>query len=82
MYKIIILTAVLSGCETWFLACKEQHRLRAPENRVLRRIFGLKRDEVTGTWKKFHNEELHGFYASPDFIRVIKAKRMCRACGR
>jgi hypothetical protein len=51
-------------------------RLRMFENRVLRRIFGLKRDEVTGGWRKLHNEELHGLYSSPSIIRVIKARRM------
>jgi hypothetical protein len=50
--------------------------LRVFENRVLRRIFGLKRDEVTGGWRKLQNEELHGFYSSPSIIRVIKARRM------
>jgi hypothetical protein len=52
------------------------HRLRVFENRVLRRIFGCKRDEVTGGWRKLHNEELHGLYSSPSIIRVIKARRM------
>jgi hypothetical protein len=50
--------------------------LRVFENRVLRRIFGPKKDEVTGGWRKLHNEELHGFYPSPNIIRVIKARRM------
>jgi hypothetical protein len=50
---------VLYGCETWFLALREEHRLEAFENRVLRRIFGPKMDEVTGEWRKLHNEELH-----------------------
>jgi hypothetical protein len=55
---------------------REEHRLRVFENRVLRRIFGPKRDEVTGGWRKLHNEELHGLYSSPSIIRVIKARRM------
>jgi hypothetical protein len=50
--------------------------LRVFENRVLRRIFGPKRDEVTGGWRKLHNEELHGLYSSPGIVRVIKARRM------
>jgi hypothetical protein len=50
--------------------------LRVFENRVLRRIFGPKRDEVTGVWRKLHNEELHGLYFSPSIVRVIKARRM------
>jgi hypothetical protein len=53
-----------------------EHRLRVFENRVLRRIFGPKRDEVTGGWRKLHNEELHGLYSSPSIVRVIKARRM------
>jgi hypothetical protein len=55
---------------------REEHRLRVFENRVLRRIFGPKRDEVTGGWRKLHNEELYGLYSSPSIIRVIKARRM------
>jgi hypothetical protein len=58
-----------------------EHRLRVSKNRELRRIFGLKRDEVTGGWKKLHNEELHGLYSSPSIVRVIKARRM-RWAGR
>jgi hypothetical protein len=76
IYKTIILTVVLYGCETWSLTLREEHRLRVFENRVLRRIFGLKRDEVTGGWRKLHNEELHGLYSLPSIIRVIKARRM------
>jgi hypothetical protein len=59
IYKTIILPVVLYGCETWSLTLREEHRLRMFENRVLRRIFGPKRDEVTGEWRKLHNEELH-----------------------
>jgi hypothetical protein len=58
------------------LTLREEHRLRVFENRVLRRIFGPKRDEVTGGWRKLHNEELHGVYSSPSIVRVIKARRM------
>jgi hypothetical protein len=67
---------VLYGCETWSLTLREEHRLRVSENRVLRRIFGPKMDEVTGGWRKLHNEELHGLYFSPSIIRVIKTRRM------
>jgi hypothetical protein len=63
--KTIILPVVLYGCETWSLTLREERRLRVFENRVLRRIFGPKRDEVTGGWRKLHNEELHGSYSSP-----------------
>jgi hypothetical protein len=58
------------------LTLREEHRLRVFENRVLRRIFGPKRDEVTGGWTKLHNEELHGLYSSPSIVRVIKARRI------
>jgi hypothetical protein len=67
---------VLYGCETWSLTLREEHRLRVFENRVLRRIFGPKRDEVTGDWRKLPNEELHNLYSSPNIIRMIKSKRM------
>jgi hypothetical protein len=55
---------------------REEHRLRVFENRVLRRIFGPKRDEVTGEWRKLHSEELHNLYSSPDIIRQVKSRRM------
>jgi hypothetical protein len=58
------------------LTLREKHRLRVFENRVLRRIFGPKRDEVTGGWRKLHDEELHGLYSSPSIARVIKSRRM------
>jgi hypothetical protein len=62
-----------------FIRLREQHRLRVFENRVLRRIFGPKRDEVTGGWMKLHNEELHNLYSSPNIIRTIKSRRMRNA---
>jgi hypothetical protein len=64
------------GCETLSLKLREEHRLRMFENRVLRRIFGPKRDEVTGEWRKLHNEELHDLYSSPSMIRLIKSRTM------
>jgi hypothetical protein len=67
---------VLYGCETWSLTLREKHRLRVFENRVLRRIFGPKRDEVTGDWRKLHNYELHNLYSSPNIIKMIKSRRM------
>jgi hypothetical protein len=67
---------VLYGCETWSLTLREEHRLRVFENRVLRRIFEPKRDEVIGGWRKLHNEELHNLYCSPNIIRMIKSRRM------
>jgi hypothetical protein len=67
---------VLYGCETWSLTLREDQRLRVFENRVLRRIFGPKRDKVTGEWRKVHNEELRDLYSSPSIIRIIKSWRM------
>jgi hypothetical protein len=66
----------LYGCETWSLTLREEHRLRVFENRVLRGVFGPKRDEVTGEWRKLQNGELHNFNSSPDIIRQIKSRRM------
>jgi hypothetical protein len=74
--KTIILPVVLYGCETWALRVREEHKLRVFENRVLRRIFGPKRDGETGGWRKLHNEELHNLYFSPSIIRIIKSRKM------
>jgi hypothetical protein len=76
IYKTIILPVVLYGSETWSLTLREEHRLRVFENRVLRRIFGPKRDEVTGEWRKLHNDELRDLYSSPSIIRIIKSRKM------
>jgi hypothetical protein len=76
IYNTIILPVVLYGCETWSLTFGEEHRLGLFENRVLRRIFVPKRDEVTGDWRKLHKEELHDLYSSPSIIRITKARRM------
>jgi hypothetical protein len=62
--------------ETWSLTLKEEHRLRVFENRMLRRLFGLKRDEVTGEWRKLHSEELRDSYSSPSIIRMMKPRRI------
>jgi hypothetical protein len=64
------------GSGTWSLTLREEPRLRVFENRVLRRIFGPKRDEVTGGSRKLHSEELHNLYSSPSIIRMIKSRRM------
>jgi hypothetical protein len=75
-YKTIILPVVLYGCETWSLTVREEHKLRVFQNRVLRRIFGPKRDGVMGGWRKLHNEEVHNLYSSPSIMRIIKSRRM------
>jgi hypothetical protein len=72
IHRIIILPVVLYGCETWSLTLREEHRRSVFENRVLRGVFGPKRDEVTGEWRRLHNEELYYLYSSPNIIRVIK----------
>jgi hypothetical protein len=76
IYKTLILPVVLYGCETSSLTLREEHRLKVFENRVLRGIFGPKRDEVTGDWRKLQNGELHNLYSSPDIIRQIKSRIM------
>jgi hypothetical protein len=76
IYKTLILPVVLYGCETWSLTLREEHRLRLFENRMLRGIFGPKRDEVTGEWGKLHSGDLHNLYSSRDIVRQIKSRRM------
>jgi len=76
IYRTVILAVVLYVCETWSLTMKGERRLRVFENRVLRRIFGPKRDEVTGDWRKLHNEELNYLYLSPNIVWVIKSRKM------
>jgi hypothetical protein len=74
IYKTVILPAVLYGYETWSPTLREERRLRAFENTVLRRIFGPKKEEDR-SWKKLHNDELHSPYSSPNILRVIKSRR-------
>jgi hypothetical protein len=76
IYKTIILPLVVYGCETWSLTLREEHRLRVFDNRVLRRMFGPKRVEVTREWRKLHNEELRDLYSSPSIIRIMKSRKM------
>jgi hypothetical protein len=76
IYRTIILPVVLHGLETWSVTLREEHRLRMFENRVLRRLIGLKRDDVTGVWRKLHSEELHNLYSLSSTIRTIMSRRM------
>ena len=75
-YRTIIFLFILYTCETWSLSLREKSRLMVFENRVLRRIFGPQRDEVTGKWRRLHNEKLYALYSSPNIIRVIKSRRL------
>jgi hypothetical protein len=72
IYKTITLPVILYGCETWCLTLREERRVRVFEKRVLMRIFGPRRDEVTWEWRKLHNEELSDLYCSRYIVRVIK----------
>jgi hypothetical protein len=81
IYRTIILSLNLYGCETWSLNLSEERRLRLFENWVLRGIFGTGRDEVTGEWKKLHNDEMNDLCNSPNIVRVIKSRRMRWAGG-
>jgi len=76
IYRTIISPVVLYGCEAWSLTLREERKLRVFENSVLRRIFGSRRDEVTGEWGRLHSEELSDLYSSPSIVRVIKSRRM------
>jgi hypothetical protein len=76
IYRTIILPVVLYGCETWSLTLKEERRIRVFKNWMLRRVFGHKRDEVTGEWRKLHNEQIRNFYSLPNIVRVVKSRRM------
>ena len=76
IYRIIILPVVLHRCETWSLILREERALRVFENRVLRRVFGPKREELTREWRKLINEELRDLYSLPNIVRVVKSRRM------
>jgi len=76
IYRTIILLVVLYGCETWSLTLREECRVRVSESRVLRRIFGPKRDKITREWRRLHNEELNDLYSPPNIVWVIKSRRI------
>jgi hypothetical protein len=76
IYRTIILPVVLYGVESWSPTLRRERRLRVFENRVLREIFGSKRDELTGKYRKLHNEELHALYSKPNIVRVIKSRKL------
>jgi len=76
IYRTLIPPVVLYGCETMSLALREERRLSVFENRVLRRVFGSKRDEITGEWRKLHNEEFRDLYSLPNIVWVVKSRRM------
>jgi hypothetical protein len=76
VYKAIIFPVVLYGCEIWSMTLTEGYRLRVFEKRALRGIFGPKRDEVTGVWRKLHSVELHNLHSWPSIIRMVKSKMM------
>jgi hypothetical protein len=76
IYKTIILPVVLYGCETWTLTVREEHKLCVFENKVLRRIFGPKRDGVKGGWRKLYNEDRRNLYSSTSIIRIINSNKM------
>jgi len=76
IYRSIIWPVVMYGCETWSLTLREERKLRMFGNRELRKIFGPRRDEVTGEWCRLLNEELNDFYSSPNIVRVIKSRRI------
>ena len=73
IYRTIILLVVLYGCEIWSLTLREERKLRVFGNMALRGILGPRRDEVTGEWRRLHNEELNDLYCSPNIVRVIKS---------
>ena len=74
IYKTIILSVVLYGCKTWLLTLREECRLMSLENRVLKRIYGPKRDKVIGEWRTLHKKELNDLYSSPNIVWVIKSR--------
>jgi len=84
IYKTVILSIILYGCESWSTTLADEHTLRVFENKVLRKIYGPKREEMTGEWRRLHNEVLHGLYDSPEVVKTteIKTSKVGRPCGQ
>jgi hypothetical protein len=76
IYRTLILPIVLYGCETWLLTLREERKLSVFENMVLRRIFGPRKEEVTGEWRRLHNVKLNDLYCSPNIVHVLKSRKM------
>ena len=76
IYRTVILPVILYGCESWSTTVADEQKLRVFENKILRKIYGPKRDEMTGEWRRLHNEELHGLYDSPDVVKIMKSRRL------
>jgi hypothetical protein len=74
LHRLYVVALNYDGCETWSLTLREERKLRVFENRVLRRVFGPTRDEVTGEWRKLHNEELNDLYSLRNIVRVVKSR--------
>jgi hypothetical protein len=72
----VLLITLVESFVTWSLTLRKERRLRVCENQVLRRVFGPKRNEVTGEWRKLHNEKLNNLYSLPNIVRVVKSRRM------
>ena len=81
IYRNVIFRVALYGCETWSFALRGECRLRVFENGMLRRLFGPKKDEASGEWRRLHNEEFYAVYSSPNIIRGIKSRRLGWACS-
>jgi len=76
IYRTVILPVILYGCESWSMILADEHKLRVFENKVLRKIYRKKRDEMTGEWRRLHNEELHGLYDLPNVVKIMKSRRL------
>jgi len=76
IFRTVILPVILYGCESWSTTLADEHKLRVFENKILRKIYGPKRDEMTGEWRRLHNDELYGLYDSPNVVKIMKSRRL------